>query len=99
MHTFSRTQNNPLLRRPDARERSLGERRVRRAPGLRNGAIREARNQDGVSATAMRVKATQRIRADCVYMVYGFGHTTAAEARLSAGASAARLTTRTSSTR
>ena len=31
-------------------------------------------NQDGVSAGPVKVKATQRIRPDCVYMVHGFGH-------------------------
>ncbi len=33
-------------------------------------------NQDGVETNRVRVKATQRIRPDTVYMVYGFGHTT-----------------------
>jgi thiosulfate reductase/polysulfide reductase chain A len=33
------------------------------------------KNQDGVVSNRVRVKATQRIREDCVYMVYGFGHT------------------------
>jgi thiosulfate reductase/polysulfide reductase chain A len=28
-----------------------------------------------VVSNRVRVKATQRIREDCVYMVYGFGHT------------------------
>ena len=33
------------------------------------------RNQDGVLSNRVRVKATERIRPDCVYMVHGFGHT------------------------
>ena len=33
------------------------------------------RNQDGVVSNRVKLKATQRIRPDCVYMVHGFGHT------------------------
>ncbi len=32
-------------------------------------------NQDGVVSDPIKVKATERIRTDCVYMVHGFGHT------------------------
>ena len=47
--------------------------------GLRQRPVREAQEPGRRrSATAIRVKATQRIRPDCVYMVYGFGHTRAA---------------------
>ncbi len=31
--------------------------------------------QDGVKSGPVRVKVTQRIRGDCVYLVHGFGHT------------------------
>jgi thiosulfate reductase/polysulfide reductase chain A len=31
-------------------------------------------NQDGVRSEPLQVKATQRIRADCVFMVHGYGH-------------------------
>ena len=43
--------------------------------GLANGQYVQLKNQDGVVSNRVRVKATQRIRPDCVYMVYGFGHT------------------------
>jgi thiosulfate reductase/polysulfide reductase chain A len=43
--------------------------------GLKSGDYVKLRNQDGVVSNRVRVKATQRIREDCVYMVYGFGHT------------------------
>ncbi len=32
-------------------------------------------NQDGVRSNPIKVKVTERIRGDCVYMVHGFGHT------------------------
>jgi thiosulfate reductase/polysulfide reductase chain A len=31
-------------------------------------------NQDGVRSAPIRVKPTERIRPDCVYMVHGYGH-------------------------
>ena len=43
--------------------------------GLADGAYVRLRNQDGVVSNRVRIKATQRIRTDCVYMVHGFGHT------------------------
>ena len=43
--------------------------------GLKNRDYVKLKNQDGVVSNRVRVKATQRIREDCVYMVYGFGHT------------------------
>ena len=53
------------------------------------------RNQDGAATNRVRVKATQRIRPDTVYMVYGFGHTNPRNRRaFGKGASAAQLNTR-----
>jgi thiosulfate reductase/polysulfide reductase chain A len=53
------------------------------------------KNQDGVVSNRIRVKATQRIRPDCVYMVYGFGHTNRMlKGAYLKGASAAQLNTR-----
>ena len=43
--------------------------------GLESGDRVRLRNQDGVVSNPVRVKATERIRTDCVYMVHGFGHT------------------------
>ena len=34
------------------------------------------RNQDGVLSDPIKARPTQAIRADCVYMVHGFGHST-----------------------
>jgi len=53
------------------------------------------RNQDGVVSNPIKVKATQAIRPDCVYMVHGFGHTSKMLTRtLGRGASDAQLVTR-----
>ena len=96
VHTFSRTQSNPLLHDLMARERGLGEHRHRHAAGPEEP--REyvrLKNQDGVLSNRIRVKATQRIREDCVYMVYGFGHTnTMLKTAYLRGASAGGLNTR-----
>ena len=32
-------------------------------------------NQDGAESAPIAVKATERIRGDCVFMVHGWGHT------------------------
>jgi thiosulfate reductase/polysulfide reductase chain A len=43
--------------------------------GLKHGDWVRLRNQDGVLSNRVQVKATSRIRPDCVYLVHGFGHT------------------------
>ena len=42
--------------------------------GFKNGDRVWLENQDGAHSGPIQVKATQRIRKDCVYMVHGFGH-------------------------
>lgn len=74
VHSFSRTQTNPLLSEMmDDNEVWINE-DVARRRGLQSGDYVRLKNQDGVISNRIRVKATQRIRADCVYMVHGFGH-------------------------
>ena len=52
-------------------------------------------NQDGVVSDPVKVKATERIRTDCVYMVHGFGHTAKGLKRtVGMGASDAQLISR-----
>lgn len=52
-------------------------------------------NQDGVQSGPIRVKVTERIRKDCVYMVHGFGHDAPGMTRAhKRGASDAALQTR-----
>jgi len=42
--------------------------------GLKSGDFIRLKNQDGVISNRIKVKATERIRTDCVYMIHGFGH-------------------------
>jgi thiosulfate reductase/polysulfide reductase chain A len=52
-------------------------------------------NQDGATSLPVKVKATERIRPDCVYLVHGFGHNAKRLTRtFGKGASDARLITR-----
>lgn len=95
VHTFSRTQSNPYLASlmPENEVWVNGATAVKL--GLKNGQYVRLKNQDGVVGQRVKVKATQRIRPDVVYMVYGFGHTN--QMRKTAylkGASVAQLTTR-----
>jgi thiosulfate reductase / polysulfide reductase chain A len=63
--------------------------------GFANGERVVLRNQDGVASQPVLLRATQRIRGDCVYMVHGFGHTAKGLApRYRKGASDASLVTR-----
>jgi thiosulfate reductase / polysulfide reductase chain A len=63
--------------------------------GLSTGDRVRLRNQDGVVSLPVKVLATERIRADCVYMVHGFGHTAPRLRRaFGKGASDAQLMTR-----
>ena len=41
---------------------------------LKNAQHIRLKNQDGVVSNKIKVKVTERIRTDCVYMVHGFGH-------------------------
>jgi thiosulfate reductase/polysulfide reductase chain A len=42
--------------------------------GVKSGDYVRLKNQDGVVSNKVKVKATERIRPECVYMVHGFGH-------------------------
>jgi thiosulfate reductase/polysulfide reductase chain A len=74
-HTFSRTQTNPLLHDLMPDNEVWVNTATAAKLGLKNRDYVKLKNQDGVVSNRVRVKATQRIREDCVYMVYGFGHT------------------------
>jgi thiosulfate reductase/polysulfide reductase chain A len=95
VHTFSRTQTNPVLAQAMAENEVWLNADVAERAGLASGDRVRLRNQDGVLSNAVRVKATQAIRADCVYLVHGFGHTAKGLRRaLGKGASDAQLVTR-----
>lgn len=74
VHTFSKTQNNRLLTdMVDENELWLNKNIADRM-GIKSGDYVRLKNQDGVISNTIKVKATQRIRKDCVYMTHGFGH-------------------------
>jgi thiosulfate reductase/polysulfide reductase chain A len=95
VHTFSRTQNNPLLADLMATNEVWVNAATASKLGLANGQFVKLKNQDGAVSNRVKVKATQRIRPDTVYMVYGFGHTAKRMRRSHlAGASASQLLTK-----
>ncbi len=75
VHSFSRTQTNPLLSDLMSENSVWLNAAEARRLGLNSGDYVRLRNQDGRLSNRIRVKATERIRPDCVYMVHGFGHT------------------------
>ena len=95
VHTFSRTQTNPLLGDLMRENELWVNAQTARSLGVKSGQYVQLSNQDGVTSNRVRVKATQRIRPDTVYMVYGFGHTNRMlKSAYLKGASAAQLNTR-----
>ncbi len=75
-HTFARTTNNPLLNELMSENDLWVNTATAEDWGLENGRYVHLRNQDDrVSRFPIRVRVTERIRPDCVYMAHGFGHT------------------------
>jgi thiosulfate reductase/polysulfide reductase chain A len=74
-HTFSRTANNPNLTALMDQNDLWVNPKVASLWGLQTGHYVYLQNQDGViSSFPIRVRVTERIRWDSVYMVHGFGH-------------------------
>lgn len=100
VHTFGRTTNNPVLTQAvSENEVWINSSAAKALPGFEDRPLKSGdrvilENQDGVQSGPVRIKVTERIRGDCVYMVHGFGHTakglTLARGR---GASDSELTT------
>jgi thiosulfate reductase/polysulfide reductase chain A len=75
MHTFSRTANNPNLVDLMKENSVWVNPRVAKLWGLKKDQYIYLKNQDGiVSSFPIKVRITERIRWDSVYMVHGFGH-------------------------
>lgn len=75
MHTFSRTANNPNLTALMHENSVWVNPKVAKEWGLTDGKEVWLKNQDGVvSQFPIKVRITERIRWDSVYMVHGFGH-------------------------
>ncbi len=73
-HTFGRTTNNRFLSEVTNENEVWLSAKVARERGLSNGDRVVLVNQDGVRSEPVRLKATQRIRHDCVFVVHGYGH-------------------------
>ncbi|MBI4618753.1 MAG: molybdopterin-dependent oxidoreductase [Desulfobacterales bacterium] len=73
-HSFGRTANNPLLTQMYPENEIWINTDVSKEWGLKDGQYLKLENQDGVVSNRVKVKVTERIRTDCVYMVHGFGH-------------------------
>jgi len=95
VHTFARSQGNPLLNDMQAENELWIHPSEAKRLGVKNGDRVKLRNQDGAQSLSLPARVTERIRPDCVYMVYGFGHE-AKQQRVSfhKGASASLLNTR-----
>ena len=74
VHTFGKTQNTPLLHELFPENEVWINADVAREQGLQTGEYVWLKNQDGARDGPVRVKATQRIRKDALFMVHGFGH-------------------------
>jgi thiosulfate reductase / polysulfide reductase chain A len=75
VHSFSRTHTNRILSDLMPENEVWVNTHIAAHHGLVNGEYVRLKNQDGVVSNRIRVKVTERIRPDCVYMVHGFGHT------------------------
>ena len=75
MHTFSRTSNNPNLTDLMDENKVWVNPKVAKEWDLKNNQLVHLVNQDGKrSKFPIKVRITERIRWDSVYMVHGFGH-------------------------
>jgi len=74
VHSFSRTQSNRVLMDMMAENEVWVNQDIAARYGLKSGDYIRLKNQDGVVSNKIRVKATERIRTDCVYLIHGFGH-------------------------
>jgi thiosulfate reductase/polysulfide reductase chain A len=75
MHTFGRTSNNPNLTDLMHENSVWINPKVAKEWGLVTGQYIWLKNQDGIlSDFKIKVRVTERIRWDSIYMVHGFGH-------------------------
>ena len=73
VHTFSKTQSNPILRDMMSENELWVNADIASRYGLKQGDKIKLKNSDGVVSDEIKIKPTERIRPDCVYMVHGFG--------------------------
>ena len=95
VHTFAKTQNTPLLSELYPENELWLNARQAEKEGVKSGDRVWLENQDGARSGPIKVKATERIRADAVFMVHGFGQQSAGLSRANGkGASDTKLQTR-----
>ncbi len=73
MHSFGRTVNSLNLHELKKENEVWVNAKVAREWNLSNGEYVRLENQDGIVSDPIKVKVTQRIRHDAVFMVHGFG--------------------------
>ncbi len=75
MHTFTRTSNNPNLADLMDENTVWINPKVAKEWALANEQYIYLKNQDGIQSDfRIKVRITERIRWDSIYMVHGFGH-------------------------
>lgn len=95
VHSFSRTQSNRILMDMMEENEVWVNNDIANKYDLTNGQYIKLKNQDGIISNKVKVKVTERIRTDCVYMVHGFGHNSKMlKGAYGKGASDAQLITR-----
>jgi thiosulfate reductase/polysulfide reductase chain A len=73
-HTFSKTTNNALLFQLAPENTLWVNPLVANEKGLKSGEYVRLENLDGIVSNYIRVRVTERIRPDSVFMAHGFGH-------------------------
>jgi thiosulfate reductase/polysulfide reductase chain A len=95
VHTFAKTQNTPVLHDIAPENEVWVNEDAATAQGINNGDYVWLENQDGARSGPIKVKATQRIRPDAVFMAHGFGQNAPGLTKTHGkGASDTRLITR-----
>jgi thiosulfate reductase/polysulfide reductase chain A len=73
VHTFAKTQNTPVLSELYPENELWLNAAAAEAEGIEQGQEVWLENQDGARSGPIKVKATERIRSDAVFMPHGFG--------------------------
>jgi thiosulfate reductase / polysulfide reductase chain A len=74
VHSFARSENNAALHALMPENELWISTRSARDAGVRDGDRVVVENSDGAKSLPIRVKVTEGIRNDCVYMAHGFGN-------------------------
>ncbi len=95
VHTFSKTQSYRYLKDMMPQNEVWINKDIAESFGLKSGDKVRIKNTDGIETDPVLVKATERIRKDCIYMVHGFGQQAKAfTSTYKVGASDSQLTSK-----